>query len=86
MALHESDPEMNTRRNRYRFIYIAVFMISTSVTAVTLSIYGYISWDPITAFVASLFAGFAFLIFQVTYVRFIANSSYRAKPAQPDPR
>lgn len=86
MALHESKPEMNARRNRYRFIYIAVFMISTSVTAVVLSFNGYISLDPLSAFVASLFAGFAFLIFQVTYVRFIANSSQRSRPKQPDLR
>jgi hypothetical protein len=53
---------------------------------VMLSIGGHISLDPLTAFVASVFAGFAFLIFQSTYVRFVVNSSRtaRRKERQPD--
>ena len=60
-------------------------MAATSVTTVTLSISGHILLDPLTAFVASLFAGFAFLLFQTTYVRFVVNTSQRAGRREPQP-
>ncbi|MHA2300636.1 MAG: hypothetical protein ACXACD_06745, partial [Candidatus Thorarchaeota archaeon] len=63
-----------------------IFSIATSVTAVLLSLGGYLSLDPLTAFVASLFAGIAFLLFQTTYVRFVVNSARSAgrQERQPD--
>jgi hypothetical protein len=78
MALDDSKSEVNPRKSRYRYLYIFIFIATTSITAVMLSIGGYIAFDPLTAFVASLFAGFAFLLFQTTYVRFVVNSARSA--------
>ncbi|MHA2021461.1 MAG: hypothetical protein ACW96N_07085 [Candidatus Thorarchaeota archaeon] len=85
MALNEPASAIK-RRSSCKYMYAAIVIAMTSLTTVMLSINGYISLDPLTAFVASLFAGFAFLLFQVTYVRFVANSvqSARRRELQPD--
>jgi hypothetical protein len=85
MAIHESDSKATVGQRRYNYLYAAIFIIATSVTTVMLSIGGYISFYPFTAFVASLFAGFAFLLFQVTYVRFVVNSVQSARTREPQP-
>ncbi|MGD9382402.1 MAG: hypothetical protein PVI03_08155 [Candidatus Thorarchaeota archaeon] len=85
MALNDSESKESARRGRYMYLYPAIFIIATSTTTVMLSIGGYISFDPFTAFVASLFAGFAFLLFQVTYVRFVVNSTQSARRREPQP-
>ncbi|MHA2139951.1 MAG: hypothetical protein ACXADC_06210 [Candidatus Thorarchaeota archaeon] len=77
MTLYDSGQNQGRepKRGLYRYMYIVIFMAATSLTAVILSISGHITLNPLTAFVASLFAGFAFLLFQITYVKFIANSA-----------
>ena len=86
MAFDDLESETVARGRRYRYLYVVIFMAATSLTAVLLSLGGYITLDPLTAFIASLFAGFAFLLFQITYVRFIVNTSQRPsrKESQPE--
>jgi hypothetical protein len=85
MTLDESNSKTKENRSFYRYVYAAIFLASTSLTTVSLSVGGYISLDPLTAFVASLFAGVSFLLVQITYTRFVVNASQssRRKP-QPD--
>ncbi len=85
MAIYESESKATAEQRRYNYLYAAIFIAATSVTTVMLSIGGYISFDPLTAFVASLFAGFAFLLFQITYIRFVANSSQSGGGRKPQP-
>ncbi|MFW9967204.1 MAG: hypothetical protein ACFFEA_08615, partial [Candidatus Thorarchaeota archaeon] len=75
MTIDESEPKAIAKWNRYHYLYAAIFMTATVVATVMLSIGGYISLDPLTALFASMFAGFAFLLVQTTYVRFVANTS-----------
>ncbi len=85
MAIDESVPNAIAKRTRYHHLYAAIFMTATLVTTVMLSIGGYISLDPITALIAGMFAGFAFLLVQTTYVRFVANTSRRGTRKEPQP-
>ncbi len=79
MAIEEPTIELPFRRRLVRSLYISIFVISTSAISVVLSIRGYISFDPLTALVLGLLAGFALVIFQLTYVKFIVRSSWRIK-------
>ena len=80
----ESEPDLPSRRRVAPFLYAVIFIAITCAASVTLSIGGYISLDPLTALVVGLIAGFAFLMFQVTYVRFVVNSSRRMHHRDPD--
>jgi hypothetical protein len=89
MTLYDSGQGRGTsaKRSWYKYLYVIIFMTVTSVTTVMLSFSGHISLDPLTAVVTSLFAGFAFLVFQTTYLRFVANSSAQStgrRKQQPD--
>lgn len=79
MAIEEPTIELPSRRRLARSLYISIFVISTGVISVILSIRGYISFDPQTALVIGLIAGFALVIFQLTYFKFIVRSSWRIK-------
>ncbi len=79
MAIEEPTTELSSKRRLARSLYISIFVISTGVISVILSIRGYISFDPLTALVVGLIAGFALVIFQLTYVKFIVRSSWRIK-------
>jgi hypothetical protein len=85
MAIDESESKAIAKWNRYNYLYAAIFMTATLMAAVMLSIGGYISLDPITALIAGMFAGFAFLLVQTTYVRFVANTSRRRTRKEPQP-
>ena len=84
MAMSESEPDVPSRRRVAPFLYAVVFIAITCTTSVTLSIGGYISLDPFTALVAGLFAGVAFVMFQLTYLKFVVNSSRRLHHRDPD--
>ncbi|MFW9974424.1 MAG: hypothetical protein ACFFDQ_04025 [Candidatus Thorarchaeota archaeon] len=79
MAIEEPNTEQKSRRKLVQSLYISIFVISTCAVSVILSIRGYILFDPLTALVAGLLAGFALVIFQLTYVKFIVKSSWRIK-------
>jgi hypothetical protein len=82
--MSEPDTRPPPRRRWALFLYVSIFIIITCATTVTLSIRGYIPFDPFTALVAGLFAGFAFVMFQLTYMRFVVNSSRRMHQKEPD--
>jgi uncharacterized membrane protein YjjP (DUF1212 family) len=84
MALNEPASAIK-RRSSYKYMYAAIFIAMTSITTVMMSIGGYISLDPLASFIASLFAGFAFLIFQITHVRFVVNSAQPGGRREPQP-
>ncbi|MHA3964294.1 MAG: hypothetical protein AM325_012240 [Candidatus Thorarchaeota archaeon SMTZ1-45] len=79
MAIEEPKSNQPSGRKLGRFLYISIFVISTCAVSVILSIRGNILFDPITAIVAGIFAGFAFVMFQLTYVKFIVKSSWRIR-------
>ncbi len=79
MVIEETKTELKSKRRLVRGLYISLFVISTCAVSVILSIRGYIPFDPLTGLVAGLFAGFALVIFQLTYVNFIVKSSWRIK-------
>ncbi|MFW9962804.1 MAG: hypothetical protein ACFFCX_04540 [Candidatus Sifarchaeia archaeon] len=70
---------MSQEKKKAKILYISIFIIATCAVSVTLSIRGYIPFDPITAIVAGILAGFALVMFQMTYVKFIVKSSWRIK-------
>lgn len=84
MAMEEPRPELESRKKIAKTLYISIFIIATCAVSVTLSIRGYIPFDPITAIVAGIFAGFALVMFQMTYVKFIVKSSWKIKGEQLD--
>jgi hypothetical protein len=84
MVMPEPDSNPPFRRRWALFLYVSVFIVITCATTVTLSIRGYLSFDPLTALVAGLIAGFAFAMFQLTYIRFVVNSSRRMHQKEPD--
>ncbi len=84
MVMSEPDSSPPPRRRLARFLYVSLFIIITCATSVFLSISGYMSFDPLTALVAGFFAGVAFVMFQLTYVRFILNSSQGMHRKDPD--
>lgn len=84
MALSEPDSSPTPRRKLARFLYVSLFIIITCATSVFLSIRGYISFDPLTALVAGFFAGVAFVMFQLTYLKFVVNSSRSMHRKDPD--
>ncbi|MFW9840293.1 MAG: hypothetical protein ACFFES_05295, partial [Candidatus Thorarchaeota archaeon] len=59
--------------------YIAIYVLATCAGSVTLSVTGRISLNPITALVIGVIAGFALVSVQLTYVKFIVNSSWRIR-------
>jgi len=84
MVIEEPESDLPPRRKIGLYLYVILFLIITCAVTVTLSIRGYIPFDPITALVAGLIAGFAFVMFQLTYLRFIVNSSRRMHRKDPD--
>jgi hypothetical protein len=82
MAMSEPKAPRNNRIGKY--LYIIIFIMITCVTSVVLSLRGYIGFDPFTALIAGLFAGVAFVMFQLTYLRFVVNSSRRMHSRDPD--
>ncbi|MFW9806717.1 MAG: hypothetical protein ACFFFK_08320 [Candidatus Thorarchaeota archaeon] len=84
MAMEEPKFEIPPRRRWGIYLYSTLFIIITGGTTVTLSIWGFISFDPLTALVAGLIAGFAFVMFQMTYIRFVANSSQKMHKKEDD--
>ncbi len=79
MVISEPDPNLESKRRSARFLYLSIYIITTCLATVTLSIMGHLPFDPPTAFVAGIIAGFALGIFQMTYIRFIARTSWRIK-------
>ncbi len=84
MVMPESEPDPPSRRRVAPFLYAVVFIAITCATSVTLSIGGYLSLSPLTALVAGLIAGVAFVMFQMTYLKFVVNSSRRMQQRDPD--
>ena len=84
MVMSEPDPSPPPRRRLALYLYIIVFIIITCTATVILSIRGYIPFDPLTALVAGIFVGIAFVMFQMTYLRFVVNSSRRMHREEPD--
>ena len=80
----EEPIEAPTRRRWRLYVYIILFVVITCITTVTLSIRGYIPFDPLTALFAGIIAGFALVMFQLTYLRFVANSSRQMHMKDPD--
>ena len=72
------------RRRLGLYLYIIVFIAITCATTVILSMMGFISFDPLTALVAGFFGGVALVMFQLTYMRFVVNSSRRMHRKDPD--
>ena len=77
--MHEPKSEIPRKRSIRLYLYIVVFIVATCATTVILSLRGFISFDPLSALIAGLFAGVAFVMFQLTYLRFIVNSSRRVR-------
>ena len=80
MAFHEPPiitPEQRRQARRARYAYIAIFVLSTVAVTVTLSLLGYINLNPLAALLAGTIAGFALVLFHLTYLRFIVHSAYR---------
>lgn len=84
MVMSEPKPEPTRRQRVSLYLYIVVFIAITCATTVFLSLNGFISFDPLTALVAGFFAGVAFVMFQLTYLRFVVNSSRRMHRKDPD--
>jgi hypothetical protein len=84
MVMPEPKPSRPPRRRLALFLYASIFIIITCATSVTLSLRGFISFDPFTALIAGFFAGLAFVMFQLTYMRFVVNSSRRMRRKDPD--
>jgi hypothetical protein len=84
MAMSEPDSRPQPRRRFGLYLYIIMFIIVTCIATVSLSMRGYIPFDPLTAFVAGIIVGCAFVMFQLTYLRFIANSTHRMHQKEPD--
>jgi len=84
MVIADPESDRPPRRKIGLYLYVSLFLIVTCAATVILSIRGYIPFDPITALVAGLIAGFAFVMFQLTYLRFIVNSSRRMHRKDPD--
>jgi hypothetical protein len=83
MALEEPDPEIASKQRRALRIYVFLFVTSSSVVSVALSVLGYLPFDPLTALIAGIIAGFAFALFQLTYMRFVGHTSYRVQKRKP---
>ena len=83
MALEEPDPETASKQRRVLRIYVFLFVASSSIASVVLSILGYVPLDPLAALVAGVIAGFAFALFQLTYMRFVGHTSYRVQKKKP---
>ncbi|MFW9786136.1 MAG: hypothetical protein ACFFE2_03935 [Candidatus Thorarchaeota archaeon] len=84
MAIPEPSHVRPTKRNRGMFLYAITFIVITCATAVNLSLRDFISFDPLSSLVAGLFAGIALLMFQLTYLKFVVNSSRRPQRRDPD--
>ncbi|MGD9397158.1 MAG: hypothetical protein PVJ05_12065 [Candidatus Thorarchaeota archaeon] len=84
MVMAEPDSNPPSRRKLGLYLYIIMFIIVTCIATVSLSIRGYIPFDPLTALLAGFIAGCAFVMFQLTYLRFIANSTHRMHQKDPD--
>ena len=84
MVMSEPKPDPTRRQRASLYLYIIVFIAITSLTAVVLSLNGFISFDPLSALVAGTIAGAAFVMFQLTYLRFVVNSSRRMHRKDPD--
>ena len=84
MAMSEPIPEQPPRRRIALYLYIIVFVAITCATSVVLSLGGYISFDPLASLVVGLIAGFALVMFQLTYLKFVVNSSQRMHRRDPD--
>lgn len=76
--MHEPKSETPRKRSLGLYLYVLVFIVATCATTVILSLRGFISFDPLSALIAGLFVGVAFVMFQLTYMRFIVNSSRHA--------
>ncbi|MGY5864152.1 MAG: hypothetical protein RTV41_06075 [Candidatus Thorarchaeota archaeon] len=76
-----SDPKTNlpSKRQSGKYLYIAVYVITTCLATVMLSLNGSIPLDPLAALIAGVFAGIALVMFQLTYVKFIFKSSMRIR-------
>ncbi|MHA2077004.1 MAG: hypothetical protein ACXABM_05020 [Candidatus Thorarchaeota archaeon] len=70
---------MPTKRQYGKYLYILIYVITTCLATVTLSLNGLIPLNPTSALIAGLFAGIALVIFQMTYVKFIVKSSWRIR-------
>jgi hypothetical protein len=77
MAIHEPERITPAQKRKVRTMYIAIFVASTVVVTVALSVLGYINLSPVAALVAGTIAGFAFVMFHLTYLRFVGNAAYR---------
>jgi uncharacterized membrane protein len=84
MVMSEPKPDPTRRQRVSLYLYIVVFIAITCVTTVFLSLNGFISLSPLTALVAGFIAGVAFVMFQLTYMRFVVNSSRRMHRKDPD--
>ena len=84
MVMAEPDSESPPRRRLGLYLYIMMFIIVTCIGTVSFSIRGYIPFDPLTALLAGFIAGCAFVMFQLTYLKFVANSTHRMHQRDPD--
>lgn len=79
MALEPASPATQRGRVIPLSLYIVVYIVFTSVMSVILARMGYIPFDQFTALVLGIFAGCAFGMVQITYIKFIARSSRRIR-------
>lgn len=79
MVFTKPNTDLPSGRRFVKYLYIGFYVIITSAASVTLSITGRIPFDPTSALIAGIFAGFALVMFQLTYVKFIVKTSLRIK-------
>jgi hypothetical protein len=80
MVISDSPPVSQSERGKSaRNAYISIYVIATCLGAVILSVTGRIPLNPIMALIVGAIAGFALVFVQLTYVKFIVNTSWRIK-------
>ncbi|MFW9808442.1 MAG: hypothetical protein ACFFE6_03585 [Candidatus Thorarchaeota archaeon] len=66
-------------RKSAKYIYIAIYVVTSCFASVSLSLSGVVALDPFIALIAGIVAGFALAIVQITYVNFVVRTSWRIK-------
>ncbi len=83
MVMSEPDPDLPRKRRKALGLYLGLSIVTTSAASVILSAMGYLPFDPFTALIAGTIGGFAFALFQITYMRFVGHTSLRIQEKKP---
>ncbi|MHA2263347.1 MAG: hypothetical protein ACXAEN_13210 [Candidatus Thorarchaeota archaeon] len=72
----ESDSRQETeQKQKPPYARITITVVATALTALVLSIYGYIPFDPLTAVISGCLVSLVFVCYQTYYLNQISRSS-----------